>query len=83
MRVEEVARLVRIDHKLQTLRNATLGGEMQRVAIGRALVRRPAIYLMTNRCHRSIAKLRAELRVRAEAHSAIWVQRAVCDARSG
>ncbi|TIR99685.1 MAG: ABC transporter ATP-binding protein, partial [Mesorhizobium sp.] len=37
-RVEEVARMVRIDHKLNNRSTRLSGGEMQRVAIGRALV---------------------------------------------
>ena len=41
-RVEEVATLVRIDHKLENRATRLSGGEMQRVAIGRALVRKPA-----------------------------------------
>ena len=39
------------------------GGEMQRVAIGRALVRRPAVYLMDEPLSSLDAKLRAELRL--------------------
>lgn len=62
-RVEEVARLVRIDHKLANSATRLSGGEMQRVAIGRALVRRPAIYLMDEPLSSLDAKLRAELRV--------------------
>src|SRR5258708_7525648 len=62
-RVEEGARLVRIDHKLAKAPTRLSGGEMQRVAIGRALVRRPAIYLMDEPLSSLDAKLRAELRV--------------------
>jgi multiple sugar transport system ATP-binding protein len=62
-RVEEVARLVRIEHKLAASANRLSGGEMQRVAIGRALVRRPAIYLMDEPLSSLDAKLRADLRV--------------------
>jgi len=62
-RVEEVARLVRIDHKLANAATRLSGGEMQRVAIGRALVRRPSIYLMDEPLSSLDAKLRAELRV--------------------
>ena len=40
-RVAEIARLVRIDHKLDNRATRLSGGEMQRVAIGRALVREP------------------------------------------
>src|ERR1043165_256183 len=62
-RVEEVAKLVRIDHKLANSATRLSGGEMQRVAIGRALVRQPSIYLMDEPLSSLDAKLRAELRV--------------------
>ena len=62
-RVAEVARLVRIDHKLDSRSTRLSGGEMQRVAIGRALVRKPAIFLMDEPLSSLDAKLRAELRL--------------------
>ncbi|CAN5351789.1 ABC transporter ATP-binding protein [soil metagenome] len=62
-RVDEVARLVRINHKLDSRSTRLSGGEMQRVAIGRALVRKPAIYLMDEPLSSLDAKLRAELRL--------------------
>jgi multiple sugar transport system ATP-binding protein len=62
-RVREVAKMVRIDHKLQNRSTRLSGGEMQRVAIGRALVRKPAIYLMDEPLSSLDAKLRAELRL--------------------
>jgi multiple sugar transport system ATP-binding protein len=62
-RVEDVARMVRIHHKLENRSTRLSGGEMQRVAIGRALVRRPAIYLMDEPLSSLDAKLRAELRL--------------------
>ncbi|RUU03754.1 ABC transporter ATP-binding protein [Mesorhizobium sp. USDA-HM6] len=62
-RVEEVARMVRIDHKLNNRSTRLSGGEMQRVAIGRALVRKPAIYLMDEPLSSLDAKLRADLRL--------------------
>jgi multiple sugar transport system ATP-binding protein len=62
-RVQRVAELVRIEHKLASLATRLSGGEMQRVAIGRALVRRPSIYLMDEPLSSLDAKLRAELRV--------------------
>ena len=62
-RVAEVARLVRIDHKLDNRATRLSGGEMQRVAIGRALVREPTIYLMDEPLSSLDAKLRAELRL--------------------
>jgi multiple sugar transport system ATP-binding protein len=62
-RVEEVARMVRIHHKLANRSTRLSGGEMQRVAIGRALVRKPSIYLMDEPLSSLDAKLRADLRL--------------------
>lgn len=62
-RVEEVARMVRIHHKLANRSTKLSGGEMQRVAIGRALVRKPSIYLMDEPLSSLDAKLRGDLRL--------------------
>ncbi len=62
-KVAEVAEVLRITSKLDNKATALSGGEMQRVSIGRALVRDPAIYLMDEPLSSLDAKLRAELRV--------------------
>ncbi|MEM9428321.1 MAG: ABC transporter ATP-binding protein [Pseudomonadota bacterium] len=62
-KVEEVADVLRIAHKLDNKATALSGGEMQRVSIGRALVRTPSIYLMDEPLSSLDAKLRADLRV--------------------
>src|SRR3954464_8650399 len=62
-RVAEIARLLHIEQKLRNRATQLSGGQMQRVAIGRALVRRPAMYLMDEPLSSLDAKLRAELRV--------------------
>ncbi|MEM9044600.1 MAG: ABC transporter ATP-binding protein [Pseudomonadota bacterium] len=62
-KVAEVAEILHIDHKLENKATALSGGEMQRVSIGRALVRRPEIYLMDEPLSSLDAQLRAELRV--------------------
>jgi multiple sugar transport system ATP-binding protein len=62
-RVEQVAELLRIGDKLSNRATQLSGGQMQRVAIGRALVRRPNVYLMDEPLSSLDAKLRAELRV--------------------
>jgi multiple sugar transport system ATP-binding protein len=62
-RVAEVASVLRIAHKLDNKATQLSGGEMQRVSIGRALVRSPRIYLMDEPLSSLDAKLRAELRI--------------------
>ncbi len=44
--VEEAARLLRIDHLLDRPVSGLAGGDRQRVALGRAIVRRPKAFLM-------------------------------------
>ncbi|MGV3550240.1 ABC transporter ATP-binding protein [Rhizobium sp.] len=45
-RVEETARLLQINHLLDRSVSGLAGGDRQRVALGRAIVRRPACFLM-------------------------------------
>ena len=45
-RVEETAKLLRIDHILDKSVSGLAGGDRQRVALGRAIVRRPLAFLM-------------------------------------
>ncbi len=62
-KVEEVARLLHIETKLHNKATHLSGGQMQRVAIGRALVRSPSIYLMDEPLSSLDAKLRGEMRL--------------------
>ncbi len=62
-RVQEIAALLRIDGKLANRATRLSGGEMQRVAIGRALVRKPRVYLMDEPLSSLDAKLREDLRI--------------------
>ncbi len=62
-RIQEVAEVLRIPQKLDNKATQLSGGEMQRVSIGRALVRNPRIYLMDEPLSSLDAKLRADLRI--------------------
>jgi len=55
--------MLKISGKLNNKATELSGGEMQRVAIGRALVRNPSIYLMDEPLSSLDAKLRESLRV--------------------
>jgi multiple sugar transport system ATP-binding protein len=61
-RVEQVARTLRIDHLLDRKTDRLSGGEMQRVSIGRAIVRKPRVFLMDEPLSALDAKLREALR---------------------
>ena len=62
-KVKEVAEVLQIAHKLDNKATALSGGEMQRVSIGRALVRNPQVFLMDEPLSSLDAKLRADLRI--------------------
>jgi len=62
-RVQWAAKLLRIEKLLDRPARKLSGGEMQRVAIGRAIVRRPRLFLMDEPLTNLDAKLREELRV--------------------
>ena len=62
-RVQWAAGMLRIGHLLDRDSEQLSGGEMQRVAIGRAIVRRPRLFLMDEPLTNLDAKLREELRV--------------------
>ena len=62
-RVDTVSEMLKITHLLDRKANRLSGGEMQRVTIGRAIVRRPRLFLMDEPLTNLDAKLREELRV--------------------
>ena len=62
-RVEEVARMLDISHLLDRLPRALSGGQRQRVAMGRAIVRRPALFLFDEPLSNLDPALRAQVSV--------------------
>ena len=61
-RVREIARLLELEAFLNRKPRALSGGQRQRVAMGRAIVRRPSVFLMDEPLSNLDAKLRVQMR---------------------
>ena len=61
-RVEEAARILDISHLLERKPKALSGGQRQCVALGRAIVREPKVFLLDEPLSNLDAKLRAQMR---------------------
>jgi ABC-type sugar transport system ATPase subunit len=62
-RVDEVARTLEIDHLLDRYPRQLSGGQRQRVAMGRAIVRRPALFMFDEPLSNLDPALRTQVRV--------------------
>ena len=62
-RVQQVAQLLRLDELLDRRPGALSGGQQQRVAMGRAIIREPAAFLMDEPLSNLDAKLRVGMRM--------------------
>ena len=63
-RVREAAKLLEMEHLLDRYPKQLSGGQAQRVAVGRAIVKKPEVFLFDEPLSNLDAKLRANMRVR-------------------
>jgi oligogalacturonide transport system ATP-binding protein len=63
-RVQEAARLLEMEHLLDRYPKQLSGGQAQRVAVGRAIVKKPGVFLFDEPLSNLDAKLRASMRMR-------------------
>ena len=62
-RVNEIAKMLDLENLLDRKPNQLSGGQKQRVAMGRAMIRKPKVFLMDEPLSNLDAKLRSQMRV--------------------
>ena len=62
-RIKNAAKILKLDELLDRKPNALSGGQRQRVALGRAIVRKPKVFLFDEPLSNLDAKLRSQMRV--------------------